>query len=157
MKLRVYKRSEEKAREFINIMNDMKWHFRRELFDELDIPSKTLRIWIKNLKLEQEIGITEVKYKKYGKVCTSTYRALKYRATEKIELEVVDKVREKEINKPEKPMPKQSKWKPIIEGKIGERKEIKKNDLVDIGIEINFNDSVRKLITITEELGVKVV
>lgn len=163
--IKVYKNSEEQARAFADYMNDMEWHTRRELLDELAIPIKKMESWLKHIPIETTMGIGETKYIKYGETYTSTYKVKKYRAKEKIEIIILNKTRKKtnktnktndKKNTVESSSPMLTKWMPVIKEKIGDKKVIKKNELVDIGIEINFNESVKKLIVIAEEMGVRV-
>lgn len=156
VQMKVFDHTEEKAKRFAELMNDMEWHTKRELLDELEISVKTLQHWLKNANIERTEGIEPVQYMKHGRLRIKPYKVIKYRTKEKIEV-IVIKCKKKQSNQISYANYTNRKWENIIKEIIGDQKEIKRNDLIDIGIEINFNKSVRDMVAITENLGVRVI
>lgn len=153
MVLAVSNRNYEMAKEFAELMNDMQYHTKKEISEKTGLSKSIIEKWIRKLKYksivkERIVRRDEVIYSSRG-IFVKEVERKEFKAIEKIEVEIG---RQEKIIKP---LCKEDE-KEIIKKYIGYRIKIKRDELVDIGCVINFDGSVKNLIMLVEEMGVKV-
>ncbi|MBZ4662794.1 MAG: hypothetical protein JG776_476 [Caloramator sp.] len=152
MKFVVYEKNIKSAKQFVDLMNDKKFHSMDEILEKTLVSGPTVTKWLEKIKdiLEVKTEVVEITGYRKGGFYIKKNRVKKYRVKEKIEVQIMIKADQPQTIKVS------AKTKEELQERLKGRMEIKKNDLVDIGIRMNFQGSVKDLIIATEEMGVKV-